>query len=270
VGDATVDFRLGNGEALHHAAPRSFIPGRAERDSLRAGDAAKILFEIIEPRPGMPTAERMWVSVTGRDPDGYTGVLTNVPSVITTIRQGDTIRFGPEHVISTPGGWPLLAKKILVSRRSHEQDLRPRWVYREEPDNDHDSGWRALVGDETDDELNHASGILLQELGFVLDRWPEIRPVIKTIPRTAAGSGTSRPGDTYLPPRLTQIDTFGSPYPVAAEHARTRRTADLEREASASLRIVASAPGRAGALGWRGRLVPQKTGTEDGPGSGCQ
>ena len=78
----------------------------------------------------------MWVSVTGRDPDGYTGVLTNVPSVITTIRQGDTILIGPEHVISTPRGWPLLGGKILVSQRSHEQDLRPRWVYREEQDND--------------------------------------------------------------------------------------------------------------------------------------
>jgi hypothetical protein len=183
VNDAGVDFRLGNAEALHQAAPRSFfIPGHAERDSLRAGDLAKLLFEIIERRPGMPRAERMWVGVTGRDSDGYAGVLTNVPSVITTIRQGDTIRFGPEHVISTPESSPLLGKKILVSRRSHQQDQRPRWVYREEPDNDRDSGWRALVGDETADELNDAACILLQELGFVLDRWPELRPVFKTDP----------------------------------------------------------------------------------------
>jgi hypothetical protein len=187
VGDATVDFRLGNGEALHHAAPRSFfIPGHAERDSLRAGDIAKLLFEIIEPGPGLPRAERMWVGVTGRDADGYTGVLTNAPTVITTIRRGDTIRFGPENVISTLGDWPLLEKKILVGRRSHEQDLRPRTVYREEPDNDQDSGWRALVGDETDDELNDASYILLQTLGFVLDRWPELRPVLKTDPENGS------------------------------------------------------------------------------------
>ena len=187
MGDATVDFRLGDGEALHRAAPRSFfIPGHAERDSLRAGDVAKLLFEIIEPGPGLPHAERMWVGVTGRDADGYTGVLTNVPTVITTIRRGDTIRFGPENVISTLGDWPLLEKKILVGRRSHEQDLRPRTVYREEPDNDQDSGWRALVGDETDDELNDASYILLQTLGFALDRWPELRPVLKTDPENGS------------------------------------------------------------------------------------
>jgi hypothetical protein len=93
VSDGTVDFRLGNGEALHRAAPRSFfIPGRAERDSLGAGDVAKLLFEIIEPGPGMPTAERMWVNVIGCDVGGYTGVLTDVPTVITTVRQGDMIR----------------------------------------------------------------------------------------------------------------------------------------------------------------------------------
>jgi hypothetical protein len=45
---------------------------------------------------------------------------------------------------------------------------------------------RALVRDETHDELNDASCILLQELGFVLDRWPEIRPVLKTDPENGA------------------------------------------------------------------------------------
>jgi hypothetical protein len=38
------------------------------------------------------------------------------------------------------------------------------------------------VGDETDDELNDASGILPQQLGFVLDRWPELRPGLETHP----------------------------------------------------------------------------------------
>ena len=45
----------------------------------------------------------------------------------------------------------------------------------------------------------------------------------RPIPRTAAGSGTSRRGGTYLPPSLMQIDPFGSPYPVAAEQAAQLR-----------------------------------------------
>jgi hypothetical protein len=199
VSGDTVDFWLGDAEALHQAAPRSFfIPSRAERDSLQAGDLAKLLFEVAGPGPGMPGAERMWVEVTGRDTSGYTGVLASTPTVITTIQQGGTIRFGPEHVISTPGNWPLLEKTIMVSRRSHEQDLRPHWVYREQPGNDRDSGWRALAEDETDGELDDASSILLQSLGYVLDRWPELRPVFRTDPGNGGWAWDEQTGQ-YLP-----------------------------------------------------------------------
>nr|WP_244929008.1 DUF2185 domain-containing protein [Nocardioides sp. W7] len=76
----------------------------------------------------------------------------------------------------------LLAKRIIVSRRCHEYDLRPGFVYREEPDDEHDSGWRALVGDESAAEVDDPDNLLLQEVGFLLDRWPELRPVFATDP----------------------------------------------------------------------------------------
>lgn len=72
---------------------------------------------------------------------------------------------------------------MFVSRRSQDQDVRPEYVYREDPDNERDSGWRAMVGDETDDEINDAANVLLQDLGYLLDRWPELRPVFKTDPQ---------------------------------------------------------------------------------------
>ena len=136
----------------------------------------------------MPGGERMWVEVSGRDGDAYLGVLTNVPSAITTIGRGDEVRFGPEHVIATAEDWPLLEKKVLVSRRSHEHDLRPEWVYRESPDDDTDSGWRALVGDESDDEVNDPDNILRQLVGFLLERWPELRPLFRTDPEDGSWS----------------------------------------------------------------------------------
>ena len=49
-----------------------------------------------------------------------------------------------------------------------------------------DSGWRAMVGDETDDEINDPSNVLLQNLGYLIDRWPELRPVFKTEPRNGS------------------------------------------------------------------------------------
>lgn len=82
--------------------------------------------------------------------------------------------------------WPLLEKKVFVSRRCHEQDVRPGYVYREDPDNDRDSGWRALVGDESHEEVDDPANVLLQALGFLLDRWPELRPVLETDPTNGA------------------------------------------------------------------------------------
>jgi hypothetical protein len=186
MSDDTVDYRLADGEAMNRANPRSFfIPSRAEREALKAGDVVKLLFELVEPQGDQPSAERMWVHVVDRDSDGYLGELTNAPAVITTIGLGDTLRFGPEHVITTTERWPLLEKKVFVSRRSQTEDVRPGYVYREEPDNEIDSGWRALIGDETDEEVDDADNLLLQSVGFLLDRWPELRPVFKTDPDNA-------------------------------------------------------------------------------------
>jgi hypothetical protein len=82
--------------------------------------------------------------------------------------------------------WPLLGKRMFVSRRLHEQDTRPGFVYREPPDDDHDSGWRALVGDESQAEVDDPGSILLQSVGFMLDRWPELRPVLESDPQLGA------------------------------------------------------------------------------------
>ena len=182
--ERAVDYRLADGELRNAEAPRGFfIPARSEREALQPGDYAKLLFELVSAAPDGPGAERMWVEVLGVADGRYIGALTNMPRAITTISVGDRVDFGPEHVIGLLEDWPLLERKMFVSRRSHEDDLRPAYVYREDPDNDRDSGWRAMVGDETDQEINDPANVLLQDLGYLLDRWPELRPVFKTDPR---------------------------------------------------------------------------------------
>lgn len=181
VTDRVVDFSLGNAEERNAEAPRSFfIPSRTEREGLRPGEIAQLMFVLAEPADGEPSAERMWVQVRERQGARYVGALDSQPAVITTVGPGDLVEFGPEHVIRLLEDWPLLEKKVFVSRRSHEDDVRPGFLYREAPDNEQDSGWRALVGDESDDEVDDPGSILLQSLGFLLDRWPELRPVLET------------------------------------------------------------------------------------------
>jgi hypothetical protein len=190
-----VDYRIVDAEERHREAPRSFfIPSREERESLEPGGLAQLLFEVVQPARGEPSAERMWVEVRARDRSGYVGVLTNVPATITTIASGDQVHFRPEHVIKVIEDWPLLEQKVFVSRRCHDDDVRPGFVYRENPDNDSDSGWRALVGDETDAEVDDPSNILLQAVGFLLDRWPELRPVLETDPANGEWRWDERAG----------------------------------------------------------------------------
>jgi hypothetical protein len=187
VADRVIDYRLANAEEQHAASPRTFfIAPRSERENLRPGDVAKLLFELVDAQEGDPVAERMWVQVVRRDRGKYVGLLTNTPRAITTIGVGDLVEFRPEHVLSTLEDWPLLEKQVFVSRRSHEQDLRPGVVYREDPDNERDSGWRVLVGDENDEEVDDPHNVLLQDVGFLLDRWPELRPVFETDPANGA------------------------------------------------------------------------------------
>jgi hypothetical protein len=82
--------------------------------------------------------------------------------------------------MASPDDWPMLALNVIVSRRSQEQDIRPRYVYRQAPMSPSDSGWSALVGDEPPDELDNPDALLSQPVEVLLDRWPELRPVFET------------------------------------------------------------------------------------------
>jgi hypothetical protein len=76
----------------HKAYPRTFlIPSPVERESLRPGDMAKLLFAGFE---------RMWVEVKICKDGRYVGILANRPVMawLSKVEQGDRIEFGPEHV----------------------------------------------------------------------------------------------------------------------------------------------------------------------------
>ncbi len=69
---------------------------------------------------------------------------------------------------------------VIVSRRSHEREARPHFVYRDATLSRSDSGWCVLVGDETPHELDDPDNCLSQPMESVVDRWPELRPVFET------------------------------------------------------------------------------------------
>src|SRR5688500_10331871 len=95
-------WELESGVERAASCPDFWIPSAAERSSIPPGYSAKLL--VVVPageEDGEPIAqvERMWVEVRGRDGDSYEGVLLNTPANATaTLRRGDGVVFGAEHV----------------------------------------------------------------------------------------------------------------------------------------------------------------------------
>jgi hypothetical protein len=99
-------WQLESGEARHAEAPETFwIPSREQRDSLKPGEAAKLLFMIEAENQGQLErgVERMWVIIRGRLGPFYTGVLDSTPVSIepdpSILTRGTEVIFAPEHVI---------------------------------------------------------------------------------------------------------------------------------------------------------------------------
>jgi hypothetical protein len=98
-------WALVSAEIRHRGHPESFrIPERTERENLKAGDAAKLLFDI-ETRGGGRVidrgVDRMWVIVKRREGGNYVGVLDSNPGVAEglTLRPGTEVLFGAEHIV---------------------------------------------------------------------------------------------------------------------------------------------------------------------------
>ncbi len=171
-----VDYRLADAAPLRGGAARAFVvPTHAKSEDVRPGALVEILCEIVDPDEGMPRHERVWAHVTRTDGSALGGVVDNEPQVITTLARGDEISFGSRHVIRIYDAAD--ARTVIVSRRAHVEDLRPRYVYRQPPMGPSDSGFSVMVGDESRAELDDPTALTSHAIGVLRDRWPELGPV---------------------------------------------------------------------------------------------
>jgi hypothetical protein len=81
------------------ANPNTFlIPAPSERSSLKVGQGVKLVF-WIQGDEDFPVCERMWVVVVERLQDGnYVGQLESMPETEASLRLGQRMVFGPDHV----------------------------------------------------------------------------------------------------------------------------------------------------------------------------
>ena len=93
-----VTYTLDDGAATHREFPDTFwIPPQEQRESLKPGDLAKLIFRIEV--GGEAHVERMWVQVTEVRPEFYVGELGNNPFCTDEIRSGQKVEFHADHVI---------------------------------------------------------------------------------------------------------------------------------------------------------------------------
>ncbi|TDY34193.1 DUF2185 domain-containing protein [Janthinobacterium sp. 75] len=141
---------------------------------VRPGDVVKLIFAFHSDDPQAPGAERMWVLVEMIEPHGhFTGKLDNMPGYIADLHAKDPVDFEARHIINTQHDDDdnlvnRYAGLCFVTKRVLEDGAPVGYLYREDPDNDDDSGWRFTANDESDDYINDSANVALVSLGAVL------------------------------------------------------------------------------------------------------
>ena len=200
-----------------------FIPSPVERSQQQVGDMVRLHFLLSAPQDKQPRAERMWVKICERtEVDGYVyyrGVLSNQPAFIQGLNQGDSVAFEPCHVARTlirpdnPQFLPVGEKNAVVSARALEPGCQVRWAYREEPDNDGDSGWRLFAGDESQEYVEDPANARVCNVYWLVDRDPTLFQLFQA----ELGAAFERlPGEPFVRVEDWQADDASEPEPVQA------------------------------------------------------
>jgi hypothetical protein len=170
-------WRLENADAIAASNKYTFFKSPPEAIALvRPNDIVKLIFVVDSDDPEAPHAERMWVIVDRVEADGrFLGRLDNAPDWIDDLKCGDEVTFDASHVINTPYDShdnlvERYIKRCFVTQRILRDGARVGYLYRAEPDNDKDSGWRITANDESDDYMADADNAAFVSLGRVLSK----------------------------------------------------------------------------------------------------
>jgi hypothetical protein len=151
-----------------------YKPGVAEISKVQPGEVVKLIFAFKSDDPGAPAAERMWVKVLEVLPGlRFRGALDNEPRHIKDLKPDDLVEFEARHIISCDHDSSnslveRYIKRCFVTHRILTDREKVGYLYREDPDQDDDSGWRMTAGDESDEYMEDSGNLSYVSLGAVL------------------------------------------------------------------------------------------------------
>lgn len=155
-----------------YKTPRNLI------EKVSVGEVVKLIFRFESDDPEAPGAERMWVLVDEVGQDGtFKGRLDNDPKYIQDLKAEDPISFSACHIINTEHDdddddnlVERYIKRCFVTNRVLNDGMRAGYLYREEPDEEKDSGWRITANDESDEYMGDSKNCAYVSLGAVLTK----------------------------------------------------------------------------------------------------
>lgn len=124
------------------------------------------------------SAERMWVIITDRNEDTFTGTLDNNPYYIPDLKYEDVIEFEVKHIMQTDlsDPEPDIVEKYLprcfVTSEVFKDLKSVGHLFRELPKetDENYSGWNLFSGEESDEYLNNSDNWHYVSLGAVLNK----------------------------------------------------------------------------------------------------
>lgn len=170
-------WKLENADEIAATNKYTFFKSPRETISLvQPGEIVKLIFVFDSENPEAPRAERMWVIVDHIYPNGrFVGRLDNEPQWIEDLKLGDEVAFDARHIINTEHDSDdniveRYIKRCFVTQRILRDGAKVGYLYREEPDNESDSGWRFTANDESDDYMDNSENIAFVSIGLVLSK----------------------------------------------------------------------------------------------------
>lgn len=153
-----------------------YMPSPEVLAKVSAGEVVKLIFRGVGDGDDSVHVERMWVIVDVVHPGGrFEGRLDNDPFNICGLLAGDRVSFEARHIIQTEHPDPhnftaKFVKRAFVTNRILLDGQLVRFLYREAPDDEDDSGWRFTAGDETDEYMADLDNLSYVSLGAVLSK----------------------------------------------------------------------------------------------------
>ena len=168
-------WTLEDAEKIANEHPYTFYKPSPEAIALLApGCNVKLIFAFQSDDPSAPRAERMWVQIEDVNTGIFVGRLDNEPRYIADLKLGAKIHFEAKHIINTDVADPIPSivdkdvARCIVARKILDEGIPVGFLSREEPNDDKDSGWFMLGGDETDEYMDDSDNFACVSLGAIL------------------------------------------------------------------------------------------------------